>query len=143
MPESESYPNESTDHSEFNCEFGVAEGSPDVTRERAFEFALSMIKLSRKLEDGRHYVLAKQLIRAGTSIGANIEEASAAYSRKDFLHKMSIASKEARETNYWLRLIDKSGLVPSVDLRPYLNDSLELVRLLTAIVKTTSRTMTK
>jgi len=141
MPESESYPDESANASEFNCDFGVAEGSTDITRERAFVFAVSIVKLSRDLEDDRHYVLAKQLIRAGTSIGANIEEATAAYSRRDFLHKMSIASKEARETNYWIRLIDQSGLVPSVDLGPYLNDSLELIRLLTAIVKTTSRTV--
>jgi four helix bundle protein len=128
---------------EDDSETKVSEAQPDITRELAFSFALSIVKLSRQLESQRSYVLARQLLRAGTSIGANIEEATAAYSRKDFLHKMSIASKEARETNYWLRLIDQSGILPSVDLGPFLDDSSELIRLLTAIVKTTSRTMIK
>jgi four helix bundle protein len=121
----------------------VSEVQPDVTRELAFSFALAIVKLSRQLESQKNYVLARQILRAGTSIGANIEEATAAYSRKDFLHKMSIASKEARETNYWLRLIDQAGILPSVDLSPHMDDSLELIRLLTAIVKTTAKTMTK
>jgi four helix bundle protein len=86
-------------------------------------------------------VLANQLLRAGTSVGANIEEAGAAQSRRDFLHKMAIASKEARETNYWLRLLEESSVCPEIDLGPYLDRSLELIRLLTAIVKTTARTV--
>jgi four helix bundle protein len=120
---------------------GVSDSSSDTTRQRAFEFAIAIVKLCRQLEDERHYVLAKQLLRAGTSVGANIEEAGAAQSRRDFLHKMAIASKEARETNYWLRLLDESAICPEVDLGPYLDRSLELIRLLTAIVKTTARTV--
>lgn len=119
----------------------VSDSSSDTTRQRAFDFAVAIVQLCRQLEDQRHYVLAKQLLRAGTSVGANIEEAGAAQSRRDFLHKMAIASKEARETNYWLRLLDESSTCPEIDLGPYLDRSLELIRLLTAIVKTTARTV--
>jgi four helix bundle protein len=76
------------------------------------------------------------LLRSGTSIGANVEEASAGQSRKDFLAKMSIASKEARETKYWLRLLQKSKLV-DIDVTNELAKIDELIRILTAIVKTT------
>lgn len=69
-------------------------------KERSFIFALSIIKLYKKLQRNNEFVISKQLLRSGTSIGANIEEATAAQSKKDFLHKMSIASKEARETSY-------------------------------------------
>ena len=131
----DSYPSPS-DHDNG---FKVSESTSDTTRERAFEFALSIVKLCRALEKDRHYVLAKQLLRAGTSIGANIEEAGAAQSRRDFLHKMSIASKEARETNYWLRLIQEAEISPTIDFSTYLEDSLTLIRLLTAIVKTTAQ----
>ena len=118
----------------------VSDSPADTTKERAFEFAVSIVKLCRQLEQKRHYVLARQLLRSGTSVGANIEEASAAQSRRDFLHKMAIASKEARETNYWLRLLNESSVAPDIDYGEYLDRSLELVRLLTAIVKTTART---
>jgi four helix bundle protein len=75
-------------------------------------------------------------LRSGTSIGANVEEASAGQSRKDFLAKMSIASKEARETQYWLRLLQASQIV-NVDVKEQLNHVDELIRILTSIVKTT------
>ena len=90
-----------------------------------------------KLQAAREYVISKQLLRSGTSIGANVEEAVAASSRRDFLHKMTIASKEARETVYWLRLLDESNLVTDLDVLQQLDQANELVRLLTAIVKTT------
>ncbi len=138
-PESESYPNESTDHSEFNCEFGVAESKENPIKNKSFEFSLKIIKLYQQLQDQREYVISKQLLRSGTSIGANIEEATAAESRRDFVHKLGIASKEARETNYWLRLLDQSNLAAGVEIKPLLDDADELVRMLTAIVKTTSR----
>lgn len=77
--------------------------------ERSFEFALEIVALYKFLTDRKEYVLAKQVLRSGTSIGANVQEAQAAQSRPDFLAKMSIASKEARETSYWLRLFSLSG----------------------------------
>ncbi len=81
-------------------------------------------------------MLSKQLLRSGTSLGANVEEASAAQSRNDFLAKMSIASKEARETKYWLRLLQESKIV-DIDATSQLTDIDELIRILTSIVKTT------
>jgi four helix bundle protein len=83
------------------------------------------------------FVVSKQLLRSGTSIGANVEEAVAASSRRDFLYRMSTASREARESVYWLRLLDESDLVSDFDVDGELESARELVRLLTAIVKTT------
>src|SRR5262245_54917349 len=102
-------------------------------RTKSFEFALKIIQLSNKLQQKREYVISNQLVRAGTSIGANVEEAQAGQSRRDFLSKMSVASKEARETRYWLRLIDQSG-ISGVNVRGELEDAEELIRILTAIV---------
>jgi len=132
----DTYPEPSDDGSDR-----VSESSARMVRERAFEFALSIIALCEILDDKRRYVLSRQLLRVGTSIGANIEEASAAESRKDFLHKMNIASKEARESHYWLRLLDQSAVAPEIDLKSHLENNLELIRLLTAIVKTTAKTI--
>ena len=78
-----------------------------------------------------------------TSIGANIAEASAAQSRRDFLYRMNLASKEARETLYWLRLLDASDLAPTIDVGSELGSADELVRMLSSIVKTTSTTTQK
>ena len=77
--------------------------------ERTFDFALSTIEAYKYLVSKNEYVLSKQLLRSGTSIGANVHEAQAAQSKKDFVAKMAIASKEARETDYWLRLLEKAG----------------------------------
>ena len=108
-----------------------------IVREKSFAFALKTIALYQSLKNQNEHVLSKQLLRSGTSIGANIEEAAAAQSRKDFLSKMAIASKEARETRYWLSLLDQSKLT-RVDVRPCLADAEELIRILSAIVKTTA-----
>ena len=78
----------------------------NVIQEKSYAFALSAIQAYQKLAGTREFVLSKQLLRAATSIGANVEEAIAGQSRADFISKMSIASKEARETNYWLRLYE-------------------------------------
>ena len=79
------------------------------------------------------------MLRSGTSIGANVEEATAALSKKDFVYKMAIASKEARETHYWLRLLRDSDLCDSIDLTGNIEECEEIVRMLTAIVKTTQK----
>jgi four helix bundle protein len=107
-------------------------------RTKSFDFALKVIRIANRLRQQHEYVISDQLVRAGTSIGSNVEEAQAGQSRKDFLSKMSIASKEARESKYWLRLIDKSGFA-GMDVREELDDAEELIRILTAIVKTTGR----
>ncbi len=112
----------------------------NILQTKSFDFALQIIQLYRKLQDEREYVLSKQLLRSGTSIGANIEEACAGQSRKDFLSKMSIASKEARETKYWLRLLQASKIA-DVNVSNELALVDELIRILTSIVKTTSENL--
>jgi four helix bundle protein len=109
-----------------------------LIKKRTYEFALRIIDLYRMLISANEYVLSKQLLKAGTSIGANVEEAIAGQSRADYLSKMSIASKEARESNYWLRLIKDSKILESHDVDALLAESSEIIRILTSIVKTTS-----
>ena len=105
----------------------------NVVRDKSFEFALRIVEIYKYLRnDKKEYVLSKQLLRSGTSIGANIEEAQAGQSRKDFISKMSIASKEAREARYWLKLLKRSGYISGKDI---ISDCDELIRLLTSIVK--------
>jgi len=101
----------------------------------SFDFALQIIELYKTLVDKKEFVLSRQLLKSGTSVGANVEEAIAAQSRKDFISKMSIASKESRETRYWLKLLNKSQLV-RLDYTPYLLTANHIVNLLTKIVKT-------
>jgi four helix bundle protein len=108
----------------------------NIIEQKSFEFALEIITLYKKLQEKREYIISKQVLRSGTSIGANTVEAQAAQSRRDFLSKMSIASKEARETKYWLCLLEKSKMV-DLDYTGYLTDIDELIRILTSIVKTT------
>jgi four helix bundle protein len=112
-----------------------------LVRARSYRFALEVIRLHRELLAAREFVLSRQLLRSGTSIGANMEEALAGLSRRDFLAKMSIASKEARESNYWLRLLRDSGLVNAERLAPLLTESDALVRMLTSVVKTTQESL--
>ncbi len=118
---------------------GVADASENPVREKSYQFALAVIRLYGRIQEQREYVISKQLLRSGTSIGANVEEAIAAESRRDFVHKMALASKEARETVYWLRLLSDSDLVPDLDASKELGSAQELVRLLTSIVKTTAQ----
>ena len=113
--------------------------SESIVRQKSFGFTLEIISLYKQLSAEKEYILSKQLLRSGTSIGANIEEAVAAQSRRDFLAKMSIASKEARETRYWLVLLQQSKLT-KLDLKPAIAKVEELIRILTSIVKTTAET---
>jgi four helix bundle protein len=114
----------------------------NIVLNKSFDFALEIIELYKILKSKNEFVISKQLLRSGTSIGANVEEATAAQSKKDFATKMSIASKEARETRYWLRLLNKSKLV-EYDYKNYLNKIDELIRIITAIVKTAQSNLNK
>ncbi|MEW6235606.1 MAG: four helix bundle protein [Candidatus Omnitrophota bacterium] len=109
----------------------------NLIKEKSYQFALKINRLYQSMVEKREFVLSKQLLRSGTSIGANVEEALAGQSRADFLSKMSIASKEARECNYWLRLIRDSNLVIENKIEPYLEESDTILRILTSIVKST------
>ncbi len=108
----------------------------NVIQDKSYAFALRIIILARWLRERREYELSSQVLRAGTGIGSNVEEALAGVSRADFLAKMAIASKEARETRYWLRLLRDSRTVSAGRIEPLLDECVELVRILTAIVKT-------
>jgi four helix bundle protein len=113
----------------------------NIVQEKSYSFALKIIDLYRKLSEQKEFVISNQILKSGTSIGANVEEATAGLSKRDFIAKMAISSKEARETNYWLRLLRDSELCPSVDLSELLEESEELVKMLTAIVKTSQNNM--
>jgi four helix bundle protein len=109
-----------------------------IVRQKSYDFALQIIGICFKLKKERHFEIASQLLRSGTSIGANVEEALAGQTRKDFVAKMSIASKEARETNYWLRLIIDAAILDKHDSQKLIQASEELVKILSSIVKTGS-----
>ncbi len=109
----------------------------NLIQKKSFDFALSVIDLYKELIKQKEFIISKQLFRSATSIGANIEEAIAGQSRKDFIHKMSIASKEARETRYWLRLLDSSDLV-DINFNKYILEINQIIAILIKIIKTTS-----
>lgn len=108
-----------------------------IVQEKSFDFALLIIELFQKLQYEREYIISKQLLRCGTSIGANVSEALAGESRADFIHKMAVSSKEARETLYWLKLLNRSQMV-ELNYTPYIENCEELVKILTSIVKTST-----
>ena len=112
----------------------------NVVREKSYVFALASIRVAKLLRTKGEFDLGRQLLRSATSVGANIEEAQAGSSRADFIAKMSIASKEARESHYWLRLIRDSRSLRSEEVAQDLELADELIHLLTAIVKTTRST---
>ncbi len=105
---------------------------------KSFDFALLIIELYKELSNNKEYIISKQILRSGTSIGANVEEAIGGHSKKDFLAKMIISYKEARETKYWLRLLEKSKLV-NIDYTNYLKEIDSIINILTAIIKTSKQ----
>ena len=105
-------------------------------QEKSFHFAVRIVKLCKYLrENAKEYDMTKQLIRSGTSIGANVAEAQQAQSRADFVHKLNIALKEAYETNYWLRLLHATGYIESKAYDSIMADCSELEKMLITIVK--------
>ncbi|MBC8384076.1 MAG: four helix bundle protein [Candidatus Cloacimonetes bacterium] len=112
-------------------------------KDLSFEFAVQIVKFCNKLfkESRDNYPVIQQLLKSGTSIGANIEEANAAQSKKDFLAKMYISFKEARETNYWLRLIKESEITKSRETDELIKISLSLIKMLSSITYTTKKNL--
>ncbi len=111
----------------------------NITLNKSFEFAIRVVKLYKYLcENKKEYIISKQLLRCGTSIGANINEAQAGQTKKDFIAKMSISSKEARETKYWIDLLIATDYLSEEDkhTKSLLLEIDELIKLLTSIVKT-------
>jgi len=109
----------------------------NIIKEKTYAFALRVIKLYNYLiETNKEYVLSKQILRSGTSIGANVEEAIGGHSKKDFIARIQIAYKEAREVHYWLRLLRDSNYIDDKLAESLLSDCEEIVAILTAILKT-------
>ena len=107
-------------------------------QDKSYRFAVRIVRMVQHLQaQHKEYVLSKQVLRSGTSIGANVEEALAGQSRADFVAKMAIASKEARETHYWLRLLRDTGYLTTDAAGSIEQDCMELKKMLTSIVKTT------
>ena len=108
-----------------------------VLKEKSYKFALRMIKLFQYLSgEKKEYVLSKQVLRSGTSVGANIEEAYQGESKADFIHKPAISNKEAFETHYWLRLLRDSSLLEEKIANSLIADCAELEKLLVSSIKT-------
>ena len=109
----------------------------NIIQEKSYMFALRIVKLYRWLcEEKKEFVLAKQILRSGTSIGANVEEAIGGHSERDFNAKMSIAYKETRECHYWLRLFHDAEILDTNAYQSFIFDCEELLKILGSIIKT-------
>lgn len=127
---------------DYLCYCRLLMNSPSPLREKSFHFAVKIVKFGKLLIGQHEYVLGKQIVRSGTSIGANIREANSAPTKKDFAHKLSISLKEAQETHYWLELIQESiDFTDSKLLSELTSECNELIALLTSILKTTRRSL--
>lgn len=113
----------------------------NIIKRKSFEFAVSIVKGHKFLIEKKHFNIANQLFRSGTSIGAMIREAEMAESKRDFIHKMSIALKEANETDYWLKLIQVE--VKNEEILKLEHECQELIKILVAIINTSKRSITK
>ena len=114
----------------------------NIVKEKSFDFAIRIVKLYKYLMDEKkEFVLSKQILRSGTSIGANVNEAQQGQSRKDFLMKMNISLKECTETKYWIELLSATDYINTEQKESIITDCIELEKLLTSIVKTTSNQM--
>ncbi len=114
-----------------------------ILKDKSYQFALRIVKLYKFIvANKKEYVLSKQILRSGTSIGANVEEAGQGQSKADFIHKLSIAQKEAFETSFWLRLLRDSQYITENQASSRLTDCVELQKMLTASIRT-SKTSSK
>ena len=108
-----------------------------ILEQKSFQFAIRIVKLCKYLRSTKkEYTLSKQLLRSGTSIGANIAEAQQAQSKADFVAKLSIALKETTEAKYWIRLMSATGYLSEQEYRSIVSDCVELEKMLVASVKT-------
>ena len=112
----------------------------NILKEKSLLFAVRCVNLYRHLcEEKREFVLGKQMLRSGTSIGANIREAQCAESNKDFVHKLHIALKETNETQYWFEVMFRANILTEKEYESLNNDLTELYAILTSIIKTTKQ----
>jgi four helix bundle protein len=106
---------------------------------KSYSFAIDVVMLYKKLVEQKEFILSKQLLRCGTSIGANVNEAISAESKKDFVHKLGIALKEARETVYWLKLLKDSNYLIQDAFEMNISKCSELIKILSSIILTTKQ----
>ena len=118
--------------------------SDSPLREKTYKFASQVVILCKKIqEDQREYILTKQLIKSATSVGANLEEAQQAESRKDFISKISISIKEAYESRYWLRLLRDAKYAETSELEKLLSDIQEIIVIFGASINTAKKNLNK
>ncbi|TPE44652.1 four helix bundle protein [Pontibacter mangrovi] len=111
--------------------------SKSIIAEKSYAFAVRVVRMYQHLSaEKKEFVLSKQVLRSGTSIGANVQEATGGQSTADFIHKLSIARKEARETSYWLRLLHETGYIETKHYKSIHDDCLELIKILNSIILT-------
>jgi len=112
----------------------------NIIKTKSFQFAIRIVNLYKYLIDNKkEYVLSKQLLRSGTSIGANIREGLNAESKADFIHKLAISQKECDETMYWLELLKATDYLTEIEFNSISGEAVELMKLLTSILKTTKK----
>jgi four helix bundle protein len=112
------------------------ETSKSILKDKSFLFAISIVQLYKELYDQKEYILSKQLLRSGTSIGANIREAKSTESRKDFLYKISLAQKECDESLYWLELLKETNYLSEEQFKCIHNEALQIFRMLRSTILT-------
>jgi four helix bundle protein len=111
--------------------------SKSIIAEKAYAFSIRVVKMYQHLSaEKKEFILSKQVVRSGTSIGANVEEAIGGQSTADFIHKLSIARKEARETSYWLRLLYDTGYLEEKHFESIHTDCKEIIKILNSIILT-------
>jgi four helix bundle protein len=110
-----------------------------IIADKAYDFALQIISVYKELKKENEFVLSKQILRSGTSIGANVNEAISAISKKDFFFKLGISLKEARETKYWLNLLKDSDFINQETFNKSNKDCEELIKILSSIILTTKQ----
>lgn len=108
----------------------------NIIKEKSFLFAIEIVGLYKVLVERKEFVLSKQLLRSGTSVGANVRESEHAQSKADFIHKLSISLKEANETEYWLDLLFETNYITKVEFDTIKPKTIELLKLLTSIINT-------
>lgn len=115
-----------------------------IIQDKSYQFAIRIVNFYVFLKDEKkEFVLSKQVLRSGTSIGAMVEEALQAESSADFIHKLSIANKEANETRYWIRLLNDTDFIDSKEAKSLIDDCEELIKMLVSIIKTTKSKLQK
>ena len=115
------------------------ENKDNIIIKKSYAFALDIVLLYKQLVQQKEFVLSKQILRSATSVGANIHEAVASESKRDFIHKLSIALKEARETSYWLNLLTDSNYISNETFKSLNEKCEELIRILNSIILTTKQ----